>query len=611
MQRVAGQLLFSPSDLVEFLESPFASWMSRCALDRPELRPGRDPADASALPGADALLKRRGLEHERRVLEGLCAAGRDVLELDPNAAGARQQTLDALRAGREVIYQASLAHEPFAGIADFLVRVPGASRLGEFHYEVWDAKLARRAKPTHALQLCAYAEMLEAVQGVRAAELQVELAGGRRERLRGDDFRFFHRSARAAFLAFMAGWSEAEPPPPDPGAEHRRWQEAAERWLEERDALCRVAFSTRLQARRLAAVGIETLGALADTRLERVAGLEDRVLARLREQAALQRASAGRTPPLHRVLREEEVEEGRGLALLPPASPGDLIFDLEGDPLEEGGLEYLWGTASRGRRLRRRRWAHDARGERAAVEGFLDALALRRARHPDLHVYHYGAYELAALKRLAAREETREEVLDALLRAQVFVDLYPIVRHGLRVGEPSYSLKNVERLVRPPREGERGERHGVGRGLRRCGGRAGRAASPAARRSSSGSAATTRRTAAPPLRSWRGCASGRRRRGSRTACRGRAGRTRAKASARIGAAAASWRSACAPRFPRRPRASAGGSRRCWRRSSSSIAARRAPSGGSSTTAQRWTRPSAPRSRTAWRGCGAPAARASR
>jgi len=458
MQRTPnGTLLFSPSDLVELMESPFASWMSRYALDHPEAKPAREAGDPLALPGAEALLQRRGLEHERAVLARLRAEGRDVLELDPKAGDALAQTLAALRAGREVIYQATLAQPPFAGIADFLVRVPGKSALGDFHYEVWDAKLARRAKPTHALQLCAYAEMLEPVQERLAAEARVELAGGRSERLRLDDFRFFQRSLRRAFLDSMERWSETAPPAPDPSAEHRRWREAAERWLEERDAVSRVAFATKLQVRRLAAAGIVTLGGLADACAARVAGVEERSFARLREQAALQRASAGKAPPLYRVLREDEVEEGRGLALLPPPSPGDVVFDLEGDPLEEVGLEYLWGTltaSAEGEAPYRAAWAHDARGERAALEAFLDALTARRGRHPDLHVYHYGAYELSVLKRLVAREATREEELDGLLRGRVFVDLYPIVRHGLRVGEPGYSLKNVERLVRPPREGE-------------------------------------------------------------------------------------------------------------------------------------------------------------
>ena len=456
MRYIDGRCLFSPSDLVEFMESPFASWMSRSALDRPELRPGPDPRDPAAVPGIEAVLQRRGFEHERRVLEALGREGRAIVSLDPKAADALAETERALRAGSDVLYQATLSHAGFAGIADFLVRVPGASALGHFHYEVWDAKLARRAKPTHVLQLCAYAEMLEALQGRRPVYADVLLYTGR-ERLRLDDYFAFYTALRRAFLAALERFDPSSPPPPSPGAEHRRWQEAAERWLAERDDVSRVAYLTQLQARRLAAAGITSLGALADTAVARVAGIEDRVLGRLREQAALQRESAGRVPPCYRVLAEAEMEEGRGLALLPPASPGDGVLDLEGDPLERDGLEYLWGAAWReadGSFAYTSLWAHDRAGERGALVALFDALQERRARHPDLHVYHYGTYELTALKRLAAREGVGEEVLDALLRAEVFVDLYPIVRHGVRVGEPAYSLKNVERLVRPARAGE-------------------------------------------------------------------------------------------------------------------------------------------------------------
>ena len=62
----------------------------------------------------------------------------------------------------------------------------------------------------------------------------------------------------------------------------------------------------------------------------------------------------------------------------------------------------------------------------------MDFVAARRERYPDLHVYHYGHYEPTALKRLMGRYATREEEIDQFLRAGLFVDLYQIVRHGLR-----------------------------------------------------------------------------------------------------------------------------------------------------------------------------------
>ena len=44
------------------------------------------------------------------------------------------------------------------------------------------------------------------------------------------------------------------------------------------------------------------------------------------------------------------------------------------------------------------------------------------------------------------RYASREEEVDRLLRSQVFVDLYGVVRQGLRASVESYSIKRLEPL---------------------------------------------------------------------------------------------------------------------------------------------------------------------
>jgi Peptidase A4 family/RNase_H superfamily len=91
-------------------------------------------------------------------------------------------------------------------------------------------------------------------------------------------------------------------------------------------------------------------------------------------------------------------------------------------------------------------WAFSRADEKRAFEAFVDFVMARWARFPDLHIYHYAPYEPAALKRLMGRYATREEELDRMLRAKLFVDLYQVVRHGLRAGVESYSIKRLEPL---------------------------------------------------------------------------------------------------------------------------------------------------------------------
>ena len=69
-----------------------------------------------------------------------------------------------------------------------------------------------------------------------------------------------------------------------------------------------------------------------------------------------------------------------------------------------------------------------------------------------MHVYHFGAYEPTAFKRLSGRYATRETELDTILRAELFVDLHTIVRHSLRASVETYSLKDLEQFYGLARE---------------------------------------------------------------------------------------------------------------------------------------------------------------
>ena len=172
------------------------------------------------------------------------------------------------------------------------------------------------------------------------------------------------------------------------------------------------------------------------------------MLGALTQQARLQLAAVeGETPP-HELL---PVQEGKGFALLPEPSVGDVMFDFEGDPFwtPAQGLMFLTGLLFRegdGWRYEPI-WAHDRDGEKAAFERLVDLLTARLAEFPDMHVYHYSAAEPSVVKQLMAQHATREFEVDDLLRRGVFVDLLTITRQALRAGVRSYSLKQTERLA--------------------------------------------------------------------------------------------------------------------------------------------------------------------
>ena len=446
MRKTGSSLLFSPTDLTKFLQNPYVTWMDRLYVGRPDgLAPDKDSADLE-------LIFEKGLEHERRYLESLKAEGRDVCEIPDEGDEREALTLEALNEGREIIFQAALRHQNFAGYADFLVRTDRHSRLGDHSYEVWDTKLSLKAKPYFIVQLCCYADILEAIQGFRPGTIGVVLGDGTSKAFRTDDFFYYYMFLKRGFLEQQESFDPDRPPEPLAEGKNGRWESVAGEWLVEHDHLSLVAGITGLQIERLTAAGIETVKKLACAHGARVEKMRAETREKLCEQARLQVESRGLETPKYEVIPPEPEETARGLALLPPASPLDVAFDIEGYPLADGGLEYLLGATTAGFEFHDW-WAHDERAEKKSFEAFIDWVYDRWRRDPSLHIYHYASYEVTAARRLMTKYATREEEVDTLLRAGVFIDLFRVVRQGLRMGIPSYSLKKVEGFYLEKREG--------------------------------------------------------------------------------------------------------------------------------------------------------------
>ena len=170
--------LITPSKITAWLEcSHFLSLRNRADAGTllVEPRPLGSLAD---------LLIEKGAQHERNCLQELEDQGRSVYQVpgrNPDETFPQwvARIGNPMEKGHDVIYQMPLVHEGIRGIADFLVRVDGPE--GYCTYEPVDAKLTRiEGKPGHVLQLCFYADALEALTGLRA-EHEMPPSGSGRE----------------------------------------------------------------------------------------------------------------------------------------------------------------------------------------------------------------------------------------------------------------------------------------------------------------------------------------------------------------------------------------------------------------------------------------------
>jgi len=393
------------------------------------------------------LLQKLGDAHEAAHLAKLKASGVSVVEiarsdLATNAATTRA----ALAEGPQIVFQGALLGDHWGGWSDFLERVERPSDLGPFSYEVTDTKLKRRPHPKHVLQLVLYSDLLTEVQGVSPEFSHVELGDGSRAQLRLADYQAYARMARQRLKIFL---ENPEPTRPIPCADCGlcRWGDYCESLWETEDSLFTVANISRGQVKKLEASGITTMEALAGLD-HPIRGMAENTRARLVTQASLQHARKTGAPAYELRLPDP----GKGFDLLPEPKPGDMFYDIEGDPHYEGGLEYLHGVWLDGQF--KSFWAHDHAAEAEALSELLDFFRARLTAFPKASIYHYASYEITALRRLTAKYGIGEAFIDRLLRERRFVDLFAVVRGALIGSEANYSIKSMEAFYGRKRDGE-------------------------------------------------------------------------------------------------------------------------------------------------------------
>lgn len=405
------------------------------------------------------LIQEKGFKHETAYLNTLKKNGLKIADLS-KAGGTLEEkvraTLEAMRSGVDIVYQAALLSENRVGYADFLRRVDTPSTLGAHSYEVVDTKLARSEKAKFILQLCFYSDLLTDAQGVEPRGMHLVLGDGTEQHFRVADFSRYYRNVKARFFAHLKS---------DPNASYPEWctycsmcrrSDLCEgRWLKD-DHLNQVAEINRRQVKLLQESDIRTMEKLAELPAEtKIGGMKPEALLKLKKQAGLQRWKQTKGENKFFVM-EPDRDRQRGFFRLPEPNEGDLFFDMEGDPLEPGGHEYLFGVCYLEERELRFKdfWAREKTDERKAFEDFIDFAMDRLRKFPQMHIYHYANYEESAIKRLMSVYGTREAEVDQLLRNKILVDLYKVVRENIMVSEPRYSIKNLEAFYMNKRKDE-------------------------------------------------------------------------------------------------------------------------------------------------------------
>jgi len=432
-----NRIIYSPSDL-----SNHGSCKHFTQLNKKNVR--GEIADPEVYTNhVLAILKEKGIEFEQNHLQKLKNKGKSVKEINTVDPQAEQHTIDAMKAGIDVIYQARLKEgNKWSGWADFLFKVPRPSNLGVWSYEVWDTKLANETKAGTILQIGLYSERVAQIQGISPEYMGVIKPEGK-ERFRYDEHVAYIRLVKRNLERAISS-DEVTYPDPVSHCDICRWWKNCNKIRRKDDHLSFVAGISTSQIKELKTNQVNTLKELANIELpvpfNPAKGVID-TYNKLREQARIQWESreSGHKPIYETLI----VEKGKGLNKLPEPSDNDIYLDFEGDRMvEPDGLEYMIGYVHKGNYTAL--WAHNENEEKEIFEQFIDFAFNLKQEDPTLHIYHYAPYEVTAFKRLMGKYASRENEIDTFLRSNTFVDLYSVVRQSIRASVERYSIKDLE-----------------------------------------------------------------------------------------------------------------------------------------------------------------------
>ncbi|AFL83715.1 RecB family nuclease, putative, TM0106 family [Belliella baltica DSM 15883] len=445
MKRQNQDFIYSPSDLSNFIHCKHLTTLDKLALDGGLEKPVYTNKVMLAL-------REKGEAFEKDILAKFQEEGKNIYSIEPGDYQAFEKTRHAMQQGYDIIYQARVGKEnEWQGWADFLIKVEESSDLGNFSYQVMDTKLASETKAATIIQISLYTEAVAILQGKVPELMWVKTPDGDIS-YRTDDFMAYVRLVKKRFLEAVNLEESNTYPEPVMHCDICTWWEVCNKKRRDDDHLGFVAGMGSTQIKEVKNQGIETLQEFAELTspipFQPNKGAKQ-TYQKLRDQANIQYRSRNENyRPIYELL---ELEEQKGFFRLPEPSEHDIYLDLEGDPLvEPGGLEYMIGWYYLGEY--QALWAKDQVEEKHIFEQFMSLAITIKAAHPEMHIYHYAPYEVTAFKRLMGKYVTFEEEMDQLLRSETFVDLYGVVKQGVRASVEKYSIKDLEKFFGYERE---------------------------------------------------------------------------------------------------------------------------------------------------------------
>ncbi len=441
--------LISPSDLNNFVSCKYLI-KNEIKFLKKEISRNEESIDQK-------LWKEFGIKHEKKHFQLFKNKYKKLISIDQelNEKERNKVTIDAIKKGYDLIYHAYLIDDNLRGEADFLIKTNISSDLGDYSYEVFDTKVSKKPRPRHIYQITAYSSMIAKIQGKIPEKMYLIDGSDITHSYKPKEFLEFYNFTKNNFEKFLKNINKENIYPEKcTHCDICSYNNVCENiWVED-NYINQVAKINRSQIEKLKKIGITTAKQLSEVNVDKIKvkinkeTLKDRIF-----QAKLQEEKRTNGKDKYIIL---DPDKGKGFYKLPKPDEGDLFFDIEGFPQEDGrGFEYLHGIYFQNKKKFEFKyfWAKDFKKE-YEKENFIELINFLKThfkKFPKAHLYHYNSYEKRSLRQLASLYSSDfpegSNFVDSLLRGEKFVDLFIIINQSVRTSEKDMSLKSIEGVL--------------------------------------------------------------------------------------------------------------------------------------------------------------------
>jgi uncharacterized protein len=368
-------------------------------------------------------------------------------------AGAKA-TLELMRQGAERIYQGVLYAEDSQGVTllsrpHLLIKQPGPSAFGEWHYSVMEIRFSKRPKAEHQVMVAFHTYVLAQVQEVWPHQGWVVT---REKGFSAVNLAKYGRLMRG-IMGQCLEMLEKRQEPEVFIARHPcglcEWYSSCYAIAESNHHLSLLPGVTPTRYRQLQQLDVTTVEALADADPEKLAiALE----AACNNQYAPEVVATQLILQAQATLGDRAIPKPGQVPIAPhllPVSPIELYFDIEAEP--ELDVDFLFGVLAIDRRnlcngTEPRQTFYPFFAETPAEEERIwnEFLSLIWS-YPIAPIFHFCDYEFQTLKKLAKRYRTPAQRWRPILKR--FVDIHKLATRSAIAPVENYALKSLARWL--------------------------------------------------------------------------------------------------------------------------------------------------------------------